>query len=158
MDVFDTNVWTLGLTETDANAASLVDEVKDGDRTVGVSAYIYCEVMDAIQSASYVENRYIDQTLHNFATLVENSECIWGPDHADVEACDLGTERTTDEVRLIEALSGVESKDAPILAFAYARSRVHQDTKLYTADRSFASFDPVSEGLHQLRVEYVDAS
>lgn len=161
MDVFDSNIWALGITETDPAAAELVAEVRDMPRSVAVSAYIFCEVLDALASAEYVEPHEVEQTQTNFGAFVHRAAVVEGPTQDEIEACDVAHIRNENWAGLIGALADIQPKDAPVLALADGirqNARRPDTVTIYTADEPFASFDPDAAGLDRLQMEYVGAA
>jgi hypothetical protein len=161
VDVLDTNLWALGFTDTDPAATELIAEIRDGDLQVAVSAYLYCEVMAVFEQADYVAPAAIEATKSNFSAFLYKCSNIRAPSQQAVERCSLVAARTGNNAMLIQSLSGVEAKDAPILSFAYGLARRRggpEPIQLYTADRAFAAFDAEAAGLQNLRLEYIEPS
>jgi predicted nucleic acid-binding protein len=53
MDVFDSNIWIFGLTQTCEEAVSLVNKAIESAYHVGVGAYIFEEVMHNLQRSDH---------------------------------------------------------------------------------------------------------
>lgn len=103
MDVFDTNIWILGFTESSPRAAALVEEVLDGDRDVSVSAYIYEKILEAFERTGLSRAKK-DRTITNFAAIVEKSHNIVSPAQLDLRNIDLKTVQSHAGTRLLGAV------------------------------------------------------
>ncbi|QLC35779.1 hypothetical protein EFA46_016100 (plasmid) [Halarchaeum sp. CBA1220] len=153
MDVFDTNIWVFGITETAPEPVRLVEEAESGDRRVVLDAYIFEEVREAFGRSKSVPDSDVEATVENFATRVVNSPYIDGPSTEEVRQMDLGLVRESPETNLLGDAIGIQAKDVPILRLAYEWR--HRDPTIYTNDRSFSQFDPSAYNLPEISMEYV---
>ena len=153
MDVFDTNIWVFGITETAPEPVRLLREAENGDRRVVLDAYIYEEVREALNRATSVPARDVEATFENFATRVVNSPYIDGPGYEAVQQMNLGLVRESPEANLLGDALGIQAKDVPILRLAYEWR--HREPTIYTNDRSFSQFNPAAYNLPEIAMEYV---
>ena len=155
VDVFDSNVWVLALTESSTKAEILLEEILEDERTVAVSPYVFVEVLDAF--AHELNSReQVDGYQTAFATIVADSSSIEGPAQDDIERTDLDAVRDSGEATFIPRILSIQTKDVPIVLSAW--SYYDRDPTIFTADRSFATLDPERYGLERMSVEHVDPS
>lgn len=152
IDIFDSNIWILGLTERNVEATALLQEVWDGDRSVAVSAYIYDEVFEAFDRD--LSGADIQQAKNNFSNLVFKSQHVDGPETEEIKNMDLHRVRRAAVPTMMSRVIGVEAKDIPILVLAW-QNREDEPT-VFTADRPFSRFEPSNYGLDELSIERVD--
>lgn len=142
VDVFDSNVWILGFTESAPRPRTLVEEAIDGERVVALDAYIYQEVFDAFERQ--LSGRLHDRVKANFAEVVADSDSIVMPDPARVEDVHVEAVREETEIQLVARLLDCQPKDAPVVVLAYeyredgAIDR-RQAAVVHTTDDDFAS-------------------
>lgn len=158
MDVFDSNIWIHALTRTCDDAVALVEEVINNPVHVGVSAYIFDEVMENLQR-SEESREVINRAQTNFATITHGNHTIHGPRQEEIERIDIEAQRRDPRIQIISEVFGIQSKDVPILVYAHQLSQRSNApvTTIYTADKEFAQFDP-NHHFENLLMQYVDCS
>jgi len=153
MDVFDSNIWVLGITEAHPRATALVNEAEAGDRRVALDAYIFEEVREAFHRSDHVDAADVERTISNFAIRIAKPPSIVEPDQSAVEEMDIHAVREAPPVNLLGHLLDIQPKDVPVFCLAYRWK--HQRPTIYTADESFAKLDPSAYGLPEIALEYV---
>jgi len=159
VDIFDSNIWIYALTRECDPAEQLVQDVLLGNRTVGMNAYIFEEVIQNLESADQ-PRELIDRAQTRFSEVVHGNINIDGPGRESVSKMDLTAARNrTDSQMLGEAL-GIQPKDVPIVAAAYVyrenfQSQPEQRINIYTTDRPFGQFTP-SEYFAGIEMNYID--
>ncbi|WP_323677228.1 hypothetical protein [Halorubellus sp. PRR65] len=153
MDVFDSNIWVLGITEAHPKATALVNGAEVGDRQVVLDAYIFEEVREAFYRSEHVDAADVEQTISNFAVRIAKPQSIVEPDQAAVEEMDLQEIREAPPVNLLGHLLDIQPKDVPVFCLAYRWQ--HQKPTIYTADESFAELHPPTYGLPDIELEYI---
>ena len=158
MDVFDSNIWIYALTRTCEPAIELVDQAVHTPVHVGVSAYIFDEVMLNLQRSAQPTD-VVNRAQTRFADLVYGKHTIHGPTQAEIEQMDVERQRRDPRVQAMGEAFGIQEKDVPIVVYAHqcARTGDSVPTTIYTADREFAGFDPQAH-FEKLRLEYVDCT
>jgi hypothetical protein len=151
-DVYDSSVWIWGLTEQAPEAASLIEDVLDGDRYVGVSAYIHAEVMRAFDSSRTADTQAIKDSKNVFNVIIAKRHNVDFPDQDDVGQMDIFDVRNEQMVELLARSWGIQPKDVPIIVFA---DRYDETTTVFTADKPFSKFDPTNHGIEGVELEYV---
>lgn len=116
LEIYDSNVWILGFTQSETLCSRYVSEAIRGERLVVLDAYVYREVFDAF--GRVLDGEQHDRTNHNFATVVYESDGITIPDPDRVADLDLASVRTQPEMKLIGRLLGCQVKDAPLAVLA----------------------------------------
>lgn len=152
-DVFDSNVWILALTESSAEAETLLDEVLGDDRRVAVSAYVFVEVLEAFARELDLGER-IDAYQTAFAAIVADSPSIDGPTQERVERTDLDTVRSSAETKFMARILSIQAKDVRIVLLAW--DHYDDSPTVFTADRSVAEFDPEQHDLDRISLKRVD--
>jgi len=158
MDVFDSNIWIFGLTQTCEEAVSLVNKAIESAYHVGVSAYIFEEVMHNLQRSDH-DQEIIERVQTRFADIVYGNPTIHGPTQTEIREIDLNTVRQDPRVQAMGEAFDIQNKDVPVVVFA--RQCAHpQDTPevvIHTADREFSRFNP-QQYFENIAIRYVDCS
>lgn len=164
IDVFDSNIWKYGLTDSVDRAADLITDVRQGERNVVLDAYIFQEVVNAFQRELTGEQQ--DRALTGFSEFVWKCESVELRNPGAVEDLETWDVRTAPENKLISKLLGCQAKDAPILVLAVeCRQRNWtNDWDLYrpivvdihTADEPFAEAIESSDRLGLVSAQYID--
>jgi predicted nucleic acid-binding protein len=157
MDVFDSNIWIYGLTRTCDDAVTLVEEAINTTYHVGVSAYIYDEVMLNLQRSEH-DRETIERVQTRFADIVYGNETIHGPTHEEIKQMDVEAWRRDQRVQTMGEILGIQDKDVPIVVYARQCAQ-NQDspTVIHTADHDFSQFDP-TDYMENIVMRYVDCS
>lgn len=150
VDIFDSNVWALGLAQAQPDAEQLVKEAKNGTRDVVLNAYLFEEVFQVFQQ-SYPQQANSLQTA--FSQLARNRPNIDCPPHQAVSQMHLQSERDKVKHRFVGEILGVQPKDTPIVYLA-RRQRLSNPT-IHTFDKPFANFNPGQFGLSWLSMKFV---
>lgn len=116
LEIYDSNVWILGFTQSNTVCSEYVREAIRGERLVVLDAYIYQEVFDAF--GRILDGEEHDRTKQNFATTVHDSDGITMPDPDRVAELDVASVRGKPELKLIARLLGCQVKDAPLAVLA----------------------------------------
>lgn len=145
-------MWIWGLTQRAPEAVSLVEEVLDGERYVGVSAYIHGEVMAAFDRSHSADSDAIKTAKNAFNIIVAKRHNVDFPDQADVGQMDVHDMREKQLIQLLGWSWGIQPKDVPIVVFAESYDDM---TTIFTADESFSEFDPAAHGIDNVELEYV---
>lgn len=153
MNVFDSNIWVYGITETAPFPTQLVNEAENGRQQVVLNAYIYEEVREAIHRSKSVPQREVEQTVTNFATRIAKAPTINEPAQENVEAMNLDAVRGSPPTQLLGHLLGIQPKDVPILCLAYRWK--HRNPTIYTNDSGFAALDPSDYGISDITITHV---
>lgn len=158
MDVFDSNIWIYGLTGECADAVALVEEAVDTTFHVGVSAYIYDEVMRNLKRSDHSQEM-IDRAQTRFADIVYGNHTVHGPNKEQIRQMDIDAHRSDPRVQTMGDAFGIQDKDVPVVVYAYqvTRRRGAVTTTIHTADRAFSEFDPNTH-FENLSLRYVDCS
>lgn len=158
MDVFDSNIWIYGLTGKCDDAVSLVEKAVTTPFHVGVSAYIFEEVIVNLQRSSH-SHETITRLQTRFADIVHGNHTIHGPTQEQIAQLDLETHRTDPRVQAMGEAFGIQNKDVPVVVFARqcAQRPDAPMTTIYTADEGFAEFEPDAY-FEKLALQYVDCS
>lgn len=151
-DVFDSSVWIWGLTEQAPEAASLIEDVLDGEQYVGVNAYIHGEVMDAFDSSRTADSEAVKQAKNTFNVIIAKRHNVDFPDQAEVVRMDIREVRANRMVELLGQSWGIQPKDVPVIVFATTYDDM---TTVFTADRDLSRFQPSDHGISDVEVEYV---
>lgn len=155
MDVYDSNIWVLGLTGEVAAAETLVAEAASADRFVSVTPYIYSEVYEAFKREFKGEKAMAHVT--DFSTLIAHSETVDAPSQSAISAVELSEVRNRDENILLSGVLGCQIKDVPIIVAAFQRYKDSGDNvTIYTADKDFADTDLQALDISALSLEYVE--
>lgn len=147
-DVYDSSVWIWGLTEQAPEATALIDDVLDGDRYVGVSAYIHGEVMAAFDSSRTADTQAIKDAKNTFNVIIAKRHNVDFPDQHEVGKMNIYDVREEHMVELLARSWEIQPKDVPIVVFADR----YDDTTIFTADEPSSNFNPADHGVD---VEYV---
>lgn len=150
IDIFDSNVWLLALTRQNTTTERLVTAAVSGSRTVGVSPYIAQEVHQALQASS---NDDWQRLATGFFTQIQQSDTIHAPSQAGIGRVNLESVRSRREIRLLAELLNVETRDAPIVA--YAKEHADRTPTIYTNDHSFSRLTPSTHDIEWLSLEHV---
>lgn len=150
--VYDTNCWIHGITESEPAYALYFRQLLRDEVPIAVSAYIYNEVIEAFARGQDAGDDEWREQRGNFAEIVAKADNVVGPRRAEVEEMDVGTVRRSAEATMLSSLTGVQSKDIPVLTYAWA---CPGETLLFTCDRSFARFEPTDTPLSGIRMEYL---
>lgn len=142
LEIYDSNVWILGFTQSNTTCSGYVQEAIRGERLVAMNAYIYQEVFDAF--GRILDGEEHDRTKQNFATAVHESNGITMPDPDRVADLDVASVRGETELKLIARLLGCQVKDAPLAVLACecrdaATGPEKYDVTIRTTDRDFAT-------------------
>lgn len=151
-DVYDSSVWVWGLTEEAPEAVTLVEEVLDGDRYVGVDAYIHAEVMNAFDRSQTAGSDAIETAKNAFNVIIAKRHNVDFPDQSEVGTTNVYEVRANRMVELLGQSWGIEPKDVPIVVLATEYEGV---TTIFTADRLFSQFDPTKWEIDDVKIEYV---
>lgn len=146
MDVFDSSVWLWGLLTDDTEPSSLVEEVKDGGRSVAVSAYIHDEVtqtLNQVQNASELQ-----MTFNNTIADLDN---VTFPDQEVIGQTYAKKTQELPPYQLLGTVLEIQPKDAPVFTFAFD---VDDDTTLFVADTGF-SLDTASHNVTNVKMQQV---
>lgn len=155
MDVYDSNVWILGLTGEVAEAETLVEDAAMAERFVSVTPYIYMEVYEAF-SREFKRQTAMDHVA-DFSTLIAQSQTVNAPDQAEIEAIDLEEVRNRDENILLAGLLHCQVKDVPIVLAAFHRYKESGEAStIYTADTEFSKTDLEMLDISGISIEYVE--
>lgn len=153
MDIFDSNIWVYGITESAPRPTQLVQEAEMGDRQVTLNAYIYEEVREAFYRSKSVPQPKVEQTITNFATRIAKAPTINEPDQRNVEDMNVDTVRGSPAAQLLGHLLSIQPKDVPILCLAYQWK--HRNPTIYTNDGGFASLEPANYGIPDITITHV---
>ncbi|MCU4802722.1 hypothetical protein OB920_20380 [Halobacteria archaeon HArc-gm2] len=158
MDVYDSNIWIHGLVGGCEEAIALIDEVIHNPVHVGVSAYIFDEVMENLQRAD-LDQEVIDSAQTEFAAIVHENHTVHGPTQEELRQMDLGVRRRDDRVEMMAEVLGIQAKDVPILVYAHqlAQQPDTPESTIVTADREFSRFDP-HQHFQNISIRFVDCS
>jgi hypothetical protein len=158
MDVFDSNIWIFGLTQACEEAVSLVDRAIDTAYHVGVSAYIFEEVMHNLQRSSH-DQEIIERVQTRFADIVYGNPTIHGPTQAEIQEIDLDMVRRDPRIQAMGEAFDIQNKDVPIIVFARqcAHPQDAPEVVIHTADREFSRFNP-QQHFESIDMRYVDCS
>lgn len=158
MDVFDSNVWIYGLTQTCEEAVALVDEAIENAYHVGVDAYIFDEVMRNLERSEQPQEA-IDRAQTRFAEIIHGNHTIHGPSQEEITQMDIEAVRRDPKVDTMAEVLGIQTKDVPILVFAHqlVQDQDAPTTVIHTTDHSFSRFDP-SAHFEKIAMHYVDCS
>jgi len=158
MDVFDSNVWIYGLTQSCDEAVELVEKVVTTPYHVGVNAYIFDEVMQNLRRSERPGER-IDRIQTRFADIVHDTHTVHGPTQSEISRMDVEDRRSDPWVGTLSELLGVQEKDVPIVVFAHDCASDHDapPTTIFTADQDFAAASP-GEYFRDVDVAFVDCS
>lgn len=152
MDVYDSNVWVWGLTEKAPAAVEKIDEVRAGDRYVGISAYIHGEVTEAFNRAASAENSEIREMKREFNVIVAKRHNVEFPGHEAIGSMDIHEVRRQQPIRLLASAWGIQAKDVPIIMFA---EELSGETTVFTTDDPLADFDPERADIDGVVVEHI---
>ena len=119
VDVFDSNVWVLALTESSTKAEILLEEILEDERTVAVSPYVFVEVLGAF-ARELNSREQVDGYQTAFATIVADSSSIEGPAQDDIERADLDAVRDSGEATFIPRILSIQAKDVLIVLSAWS--------------------------------------
>lgn len=155
MDVYDSNIWILGLTGEVAAAEALVEEAAQAERFVSVTPYIYQEVYEGFVR-EFKTQKAMDHVA-DFSTLIARSGTIKGPTQAEIEAVDLDDVRTRDENILLAGLLHCQVKDVPIVLAAFHRHNASGETStIYTADKEFSEITLEKLDISGISIQYIE--
>lgn len=118
VDIFDSNVWALGFTEQNPVCTDRIEDVRSGDKLVGINAYLYREI-DQIFDDVVADPKRRDLTKQNFARFVHSCEHVSVADPGEVESLSLGQVRSASSTKLIAQLNECDVDDVPILLLAW---------------------------------------
>jgi predicted nucleic acid-binding protein len=149
-DIFDSNVWIHGITQSHQKAVDLINETKSGQRELVIDAYIFQEVFDAFDR-SHQQQKGKLKTI--FANVIQNCQYVHGPVHRKVSQMNVARYRGKTSIKLIAELTGVQTKDAPVLLLA--RKYEDADPTIHTHDRSFAQFSPSNHNMSWLSMNHI---
>lgn len=150
IEIFDSNIWILALTDQSKNAERLVGQAVAGSRTVGVSPYIATEVYRALRSS----NNSNWQTLATgLFTQIQQTNSIRAPSQRDIHQLDITRVRSQREIKLLAELLGIQPKDAPVVA--YAKEHARQTPTIHTNDRPFSRLTPSAHDIGWLSLRHV---
>lgn len=152
MDVYDSNVWIWGLTEKAPAAADKIDEVRDGDRYIAISAYIHGEVTEAFDRAATAGSNEIREMKKDFSVIVAKRHNVEFPSHDAIGKMDIQEVRRQQPVRLLATAWDIQAKDVPVIMFA---EHLPGESTVFTTDGPLADFDPGSAGVDGVTVEHV---
>lgn len=158
MDVFDSNVWIYGLTQTCEEAVSLVEEAIENAYHVGVNAYIFDEVMRNLQRSEQ-DRETIKLAQTRFAEIIHGNHTIHGPAQKEISQMDIDAVRRGPMVATMATVFGIQAKDVPVLVYAHqlVQPQDAPTTVIHTADRGFSRFDP-SAHFEEIVMRYVNCS
>jgi len=164
IDIFDSNIWKHGLTNSVDGAADLVADVRRGDRNVVLDAYIFQEVVNAFQRDLTGDHQ--NRALTGFSEFVWKCESVELLNPEAVEDLETWDVRNAPEHELISDLIGCQAKDAPILVLAVECRERHWTNgwelqrpvvvDVHTADEPFADAIESSERLRLISQRYAD--
>lgn len=153
MDVFDSNIWITGFTGKSADAIQLINEVRQNQRSVGVDAYIFEEVIQAFDNSGNPQKHNLKTA---FAQFVNNHQMVDGPTQNAVSGMNLTRTRNQPEVMVIADVCSIQTKDAPVLCLAYQINEIHQNSPIiYTHDRPFSNMNPNQHNLSQISLQHI---
>jgi len=155
MDVFDSSVWLWGLLTDAPEPDCLIQEVLDGAREVAVSAYIHDEVTTTLRSAPDITGQTeagVSDAQMTFNNTVADLDNVIFPDQDDIGATYADEVQSRPEMRLLGTILGIQTKDAPVLVFAFD---VDEKSTLFVAD---SGFDPslADHNITNVKIESVD--
>lgn len=155
MKILDTNLWVFGTLGTNARAERLLDEIERGETVSAVNAYMVQEALDAFDRTPGLGAERRDELQTLFLTrLTRMTGLVEAPSSRDVAESLLDERRSSPRTRLVARVTGIQSKDVPILALAFEH-REHEPNVL-TNDAEFASFEPGKHNLSEVTIEHVE--
>lgn len=149
-DIFDSNIWVLGLTQNHHQATRLVKDARQGSREILVDAYIFEEVFQAIDRTHQQKKHQLKTA---FANIVHNSQNIVSPSQQTVSKMNLQSVRSEIYIQLIGELLDIQAKDAPIVLLA--RNYKSYMPTIHTNDRGFGKLTPSNYNLPWLSMNYI---
>jgi len=153
--ILDTNLWVFGTLGTNDRATRLLDEIERGETLSAINAYMLQEALDAFDRTPGLtaSERGEVKTLF-LARLTRMAGLVEAPSSRDVSDSLLDEYRTHTRTQLLARITGVQSKDVPIVVLAF-EDRDREPTIL-TNDAEFAAFSPSEYDLPELALEHVD--
>ena len=155
MDVFDSSVWLWGLLTDSPEPSRLIQEVLDGDRSVAVSAYIHDEVTTTLRTAPEVTGQTkagVSDAQMTFNNTVADLDNVIFPDQDEIGTTYADEVRSRPEMRLLGTILEIQTKDAPVLVFAFD---LDSESTLFVADSGFNP-DLADNNIKNVKIEPVD--
>ncbi|QCS42134.1 hypothetical protein [Natrinema versiforme] len=156
MLILDSNLWIHALTVGGGYPDECIERFRNERELSAVSAYIFSEVAQNIDSDTTIESETRDDAIQRFSALLYNCRAIRSCPQAEIRDMDLEAERAESYNKAIGDLAKIQPKDVPIFTLAYQTK--DQQPTVCTDDESFAEFSPSEYGLDEISIEHVSVS
>jgi len=152
--ILDTNLWVFGTLGTNDRATRLLDEIERGETVSAINAYMVQEALNAFDRTPGLTARERDELKTLFLTrLTRMTGLIEAPSSRDVADSLLDERRSNVHTQLLARITGVQSKDIPIVVLGF--EHLDREPTIFTNDADFAMFSPVEYDLPELTLEHV---
>jgi len=152
VDVCDSNVWVWGLTEKAPAAVTKIDEIRNGDRYIAISAYIHGEVTEAFDRATTASGNEIREMKKEFNVLVSKRHNVEFPGHDAIGQMDIYEARRQQPVQLLASAWSIQAKDVPVVMFA---EQLPDESTVFTTDGPLADFNPADFEVNGVIIEHI---